>query len=65
MRLRAVVTHGLADLADLQGTDHPRPQPQRQGQRGQHTQNPAQGQVLEDREAFVELLQILSQQQQH
>ncbi|MNG94176.1 hypothetical protein D3C79_531790 [compost metagenome] len=65
VRLRAVVTHGLADLADLQGTDHPRPQPQRQGQRGQYTKNPAQGQVLEDREAFVELLQILGQQQQH
>ncbi|MNC25447.1 hypothetical protein D3C75_735360 [compost metagenome] len=65
MRLRAVVTHGLADLANLQGTDHPGAQPQRQGQRGQYTKNPAQGQVLKDREAFVELLQILGQQQQH
>ncbi|KAI3478036.1 hypothetical protein L1887_60088 [Cichorium endivia] len=65
VRLRAVVAHGLADLADLQGTDHPRAQPQGQRQRGQHTQDPAQGQVLEDREAFVELLQVLSQQQQH
>jgi len=63
--LRPVVTDRLADLADLQGTDHPGPQPQGQRQRGQYAQDPAQGQVLEDREAFVELLQILSQQQQH
>ena len=59
VRLRAVITHRLADLTVLQGADHPRPQAQRQGQRGQHPENPAQGQVLEDREAFVELLQIL------
>ncbi|MNP10988.1 hypothetical protein D3C76_1031560 [compost metagenome] len=65
MRLRAVITDGLTDLANLQGTDHPRAQPQRQRQRSQYTKDPAQGQVLEDREAFVELLQILSQQQQH
>jgi len=54
-----VVTHRLADLQVLQGADHPRAQEQRQRQRGQHTQDPAQGQVLEDREAFVELLQVL------
>ncbi|MCY1441599.1 hypothetical protein D9M71_579190 [compost metagenome] len=65
MRLRTIIAHGLANLANLQGTDHPWPQAQGQGQRGQHTENPAQGQVLKDREAFVELLQILSQQQQH
>ncbi|MNU31822.1 hypothetical protein D3C71_203500 [compost metagenome] len=59
VRLRAVVTHGLTDLTVLQGADHPRAIAQRQDQRGQYTKNPAQGQVLEDREAFVELLQIL------
>ncbi len=65
VRLRAVIANRLTNLQALQGADHPRPQEQRQRQRGQHTQNPAQGQVLKDREAFVELLQILSQQQQH
>jgi len=65
VRLRAVITNRLTNLQVLQGADHPRPQKQRQRQRGQHTQDPAQGQVLKDREAFVELLQILSQQQQH
>ncbi|MCY1457555.1 hypothetical protein D3C76_604950 [compost metagenome] len=59
------MTHGLADLADLQGADHPRAQPQRQGERGQHAENAAQGQVLEDAEALVELLQVLGEQQQH
>ncbi|MNZ28249.1 hypothetical protein D3C78_454750 [compost metagenome] len=65
VRLRAVVTDRLTDLANLQGTDHPWAQAKGQRQRGQYTKDPAQGQVLEDREAFVELLQILSQQQQH
>ncbi|MNU63529.1 hypothetical protein D3C71_527830 [compost metagenome] len=59
MRLRTIVTNGLTDLTVLQGADHPRAIAQRQDQRGQYTKNPAQGQVLEDREAFVELLQIL------
>jgi len=59
VRLWAVITYRLADLTVLQGADHPRPQAQRQGQRGQHPEDPAQGQVLEDREAFMELLQIL------
>ncbi|SST10557.1 Uncharacterised protein [Acinetobacter baumannii] len=65
VRLRTVVAHGLADLADLQGTDHPGPQPQRQRQRGEHAENAAQGQVLEDAEALVELLQVFGQQQEH
>ena len=65
MRLRAIVPYRLADLAHLQGADHPRPQPQRQGQRSEHAKNAAQGQVLKDCKAFVELLQILGEQQQH
>ncbi|MNP04422.1 hypothetical protein D3C76_963350 [compost metagenome] len=59
VRLRAVIANGLTDLTVLQSADHPRAVAQRQDQRGQYTENPAQGQVLEDREAFVELLQIL------
>ena len=62
---RPLPVHGLADLADLQGTDHPRAEPQRQRQGGQHAEDTAQGQVLKDREALVELLQVLRQQQQH
>ena len=65
VRLRTVGTHGLANLAHLQRTDQPRPHPQRQHQRGEDAENSTQRQVLKDREAFVELLQILGEQQQH
>ncbi|MCY1407444.1 hypothetical protein D9M71_227450 [compost metagenome] len=65
MRLRAVVTHGLTDLADLQSADHPGTEPERQRQRCQDAENPAQGQVLEYAKPFMELLQVLSEQQQH
>ncbi len=65
MRLRSVRTHRLADLAQLEGADQPRAHPQRQYQRGEDAEDSTQRQVLEDREALVELLQILGEQQQH
>src|SRR5690606_15153535 len=65
VRLRTVVAHGLADLAQLQGTDHPGAEEQRQPQGSEHTQDAAQGEVLEYAETGVELLEILSKYQQH
>ncbi len=61
MRLRAIGTYRLTDLAQLQRADQPRPHPQREHKCGQHAENPTQRQVLEDREARVESLQILGE----
>jgi len=65
VRLRPIGTYRLPDLAQLQRADQPRPHPQRQHERSEYAEDSTQRQVLEDREALVELLQILGEQQEH
>src|SRR5690606_26632525 len=65
VRLGTIVAHGLADLAQLQGADHPGTEEQRHAQGSQHAEDAAQGQVLENTEAGVKLLQVLRVHQLH
>src|SRR5690606_26033103 len=65
VRLGAVIAHRLADLAQLQGADHPGSEKQCHAQGGQHPEDAPQGQVLEHTETGVKLLQVLRKYQQH
>src|SRR5580658_1243406 len=65
MRLRAVAAHALPDLVAAQHGDHGRADEQGEHQRGERGQDAAQGEVLEDVKAAVELREIFGQGKQH
>src|SRR3546814_21166830 len=65
MRLRAVAADRLAALVLGQAADHRRAPPQRQRERGQRAEDAAEGEVAEQAEQVVELLQPACELKQH
>src|SRR5680860_1084695 len=65
MRLWAVGADCLPDLVLGQAADHGWSHYERNDQRGQHAQNPPQGDVLENEKTVMKLAQVLEQAKQH